>query len=139
MKDKTPIFRSTNGFFVSNKARAFENCCTFNSEFVQSELNLHINQHNLQAICIQEYRLLPKDSDPNIIIRDKGLRILFTVSAYFITNNATVGGVGITVRKQLFPLLTSTKKLTIESSWILSKATLKLFLCLVILFITSPH
>ena len=37
------------------------NCRSLNSEFAQGELNLHINQHNLQAVCIQEHRLLHKD------------------------------------------------------------------------------
>ena len=86
------------------------NCRSLNSEFVQGELKLHINQHNLQAACIQEHHLLHKDNDPNIISHEIGHSILFTALTYKITNNATMRGVGITVRKQILPLLTAIKK-----------------------------
>ena len=85
-------------------------CRSLNSEFALGELNLYINQHNLQAVSIQEHRLLHKNSDPDITSHDIGHSILFTASAYKITNNATLGVVGITVRKQILPLLTNIKK-----------------------------
>ena len=73
------------------------NCRSLNSEFALSELNLHINQHNLQAVCIQEHCLLHKNNNPDIISHDISHIILFMASAYKITNNATAGGVGISM------------------------------------------
>ena len=99
------IFRLKQNYIIGTL-----NCRSLNSEFALVELNLHINQHNLQAVCMQEHRLLHKDSDPDIISHDIGPSISFTASAYSTTNNATVRGVGITVRKQILPLLTNIKK-----------------------------
>ena len=87
------------------------NCRSLSSESSRAELNLHINTHNLQFVCIQEHRLLHKNNDPEIISHDIGTSILFTSSAFKNDANATIGGVGLTVQKQLLPLLTSIKKI----------------------------
>ena len=86
------------------------NCRSLNSDFAHAELNLHINKFILQIVCIQEHRLHHKENDPEIISHDIGKNILFTASAYKNEINASVGGVGLTVQKQLLPILTSTKK-----------------------------
>ena len=67
------------------------NCRSLNSAFARAELNLLINKFILQIVCIQEHRLLHKENDPEIISHE-------------------VGGVGLTVQKQLLPILTSIKK-----------------------------
>ena len=112
MEDQTLLSRPAKGFSVSNKATVLEHW-TVAPLLAQSKLNLHISRHNLQAVCIQEYRLLHKNTDPSILNHDIGHSSLFTASAYKITNNATVRGVGITVRKQILSLLTSIKKVLI--------------------------
>ena len=86
------------------------NCRSLNSDFARGELNLHINKYNLQLVCIQEHRILHKDNDPELICHDIGKSILFTASAYRNEINATIGGIGLVVQKQLLPLLTSIKK-----------------------------
>ena len=86
------------------------NCRFLNSEFIQVELNLQIKQHKPQAVCIKEHRLFHKDSDLNIISHDI-CHSMFTVSVYKSSNNVIMGDVGIMVRKQILPLLTSIKKI----------------------------
>ena len=86
------------------------NCRSLNSAFARAELNLLINKFILHIVCIQEHRLLHKENDPEIISHDIGKNILFTASAYKNEINASVGGVGLTVQKQLLPILTSIKK-----------------------------
>ena len=86
------------------------NCHSLNSAFARAELNLLINKFILHIVCIQEHRLLHKENDPEIISHDIGKNILFTASAYKNEINASVGGVGLTVQKQLLPILTSIKK-----------------------------
>ena len=85
---------------------------TLNSLNSRKEIVVHLTKYNIPICSIQEHRFLHKENDPDIIARPLDRYTLFTASAWKAANNATIGGVGIIVRTDLLPILSSVRKIS---------------------------
>lgn len=80
------------------------NCRSLSSTSSRAELNKLMNDYNIAIICIQEYRYVHNDEEPDIVALDIGSNTLFTSSS---VRNSVGAAVGIAVKTSLLPLVTS--------------------------------
>ena len=85
---------------------------TLNSLNERNEMIVHLEKYNIPICSIQEHRFFHKANDPDIIAKPLGRYTLFTALAWKATNNATIGGVGIIIRTDLLPILSSVRKIS---------------------------
>uniref|UniRef100_A0A7M5UVA7 Endonuclease/exonuclease/phosphatase domain-containing protein n=1 Tax=Clytia hemisphaerica TaxID=252671 RepID=A0A7M5UVA7_9CNID len=88
------------------------NCRTLNSLNSRKEIVVHLEKFNIPICSIQEHRFLHNANDPEIIAQPLNRYTLFTASAWKAANNATIGGVGIIIRTDLLPILSSVRKIS---------------------------
>ena len=81
----------------------------------RKETIIHLDKYNIPLCCIQEHRFIHNVDDPEIIARPFGRYTLFTASAWKTLNNATIGEVGIIIRTELLPILSSVRKISDRS------------------------
>ena len=94
-----------------------------------------MHAYNVPIICIQEHHHVHSDTEPDIDACSIGTSTIFTASAVRNEQNASVGGVAITINSKLLPLLESVKKLDEQ----IVKATFKGNPKTVIISCYSPH
>ena len=111
------------------------NCISPRSASSQAELNKLMHVYNAPIICIQEHCHVHSNSEPDIVARSIGTSTIFTASAVRNEQNASVGGVAITINSKLLPLLESVKKLDER----IVRATFKGNPKTVIISCYSPH
>ncbi|XP_046858609.1 uncharacterized protein LOC124452060 [Xenia sp. Carnegie-2017] len=75
-----------------------------------AEFNKLLNNYAIDITCVQEDRFVHADNDPDIVIRNIGLSVLFTSTASRSSIGASIHGVGIAINAKLVPFLESVDK-----------------------------
>ena len=81
------------------------NCRTLQHKSPQAEFNQLLNDFTIDITCVQEHRFVHADNDPDIVVRNIGSSVLFTLTASRNSIGASIHGVGIAINTKLLPIL----------------------------------